>query len=180
MRVTRYSGKATAFTTETQRTQRPPKGFLKSLVVLGALCVSVVSSSCASLARAALSEPVVTLRNVQVTGLGLQGGSLNVELGVYNPNNISLRAVALTYNVFVDSTRLASGAAPTEYDLRGSDTTVVTLPVSFTYAGVGIAVQQMLNRGSVTYRVAGDIGVRTPAGTLTRPYNRTGTYAMRR
>jgi LEA14-like dessication related protein len=172
--------KATAGTTETRRTRGKARGVVQSLVLLGVLGASVVSSSCASLARAALSEPVVTLRNVQVTGLGLQGGSLNVELGVYNPNGISLRAVALTYNVFVDSTRLASGAAPTEYDLKGGDTTVVTLPVSFTYAGVGAAVQQMLGRGSVNYRVAGDIGVRTPAGTLTRPYNRTGTYAMRR
>ncbi len=153
---------------------------LRPLVVLGALCVSVLSSSCASLARATLGEPVVTLRNVQVTGLGLQGGSLNVVLGVYNPNAIPLRAVALSYNVFVDSARLATGAAPSEYDLKGGDTTIVTLPVSFTYAGVGAAVQQMLNRGSVTYRVAGDIGVRTPAGTITRPYSRTGTYAMRR
>jgi LEA14-like dessication related protein len=153
---------------------------MRPLALLSALCVSVVSISCASLARAAIAEPVVTLRAVNVTGLGLQGGSLDVVLGVYNPNNISLRAVKLSYNVYVDSAMLASGEAPTDQELKGNDTTVVTLPVTFTYRGVGAAVTQMLGKGAVTYRVAGDLGVRTPAGTFTRPYSRTGTYAMRR
>lgn len=149
-----------------------------------AAVVAVVGSAaglgaCSAFAKAAMSEPVVSLRSVDVTGLGLQGGSMNVVLGVYNPNRYSLRAVKLTYNVFVDSAVLASGEVPTEQELAANDTTVVTLPVTFTYRGVGAAVTQMMGRGSVTYRVAGDLGVRTPAGTFTRPYSRVGTYAMK-
>lgn len=138
-------------------------------------------AACASIVRANLAEPVVTLRTVSVTGLGLSGGSLDVVLAVYNPNGFALRTTRFTYAVFVDSTQaLASGEVPTETALAARDTTAVTLPVRFTYQGVGAALAQALARGSVTYRVAGEIGVKSPFGTVTRPYSRTGTYAMRR
>ncbi|MDX2184378.1 MAG: LEA type 2 family protein [Gemmatimonadaceae bacterium] len=154
---------------------------LRRLMVLGAVVLAALGgSSCASIARATLQDPVVTLRDVKVTGLGLQGGSLDVVLGVYNPNGLSLRAVRLTYNVAVDSAALATGQVPTETELAGNDTTIVRLPVSFTYRGVGAAVAQMMARGSVTYTVSGELGVRTPIGTVTRPYRRVGTYAMAR
>jgi LEA14-like dessication related protein len=155
--------------------------WIRRLVGLGGVVALAGSgAACASIARATLQDPVVTLRDVKVTGLGLQGGSLDVVLGVYNPNGMSLRAVRLTYNVAVDSAALATGQVPTETELAGNDTTVVRLPVSFTYRGVGAAVAQMMARGSVTYTVSGELGVRTPIGTVTRPYRRVGTYAMTR
>lgn len=154
---------------------------VRRVVALGGIAAAAMSgAACASIARATLQDPVVTLREVKVTGLGLQGGSLDVVLGVYNPNGLSLRAVRLTYNVAVDSAALAAGEVPNETELAGNDTTIVRLPVSFTYRGVGAAVTQMMARGSVTYTVSGELGVRTPIGTVTRPYRRVGTYAMTR
>ena len=35
----------------------------------------------------------------------------------------------------------------------------MTIPVSFTYAGIGAAGRQLLNTGAVNYRVLGDVTV---------------------
>lgn len=131
---------------------------------------------CASLGRRVFDEPVVTFRNVQVNGLGLTGGSLDVVLSVYNPNGFRLDATRLTYRVLVDSTALGQGAIDQRFTVQGGDSTLVRLPVSFTYAGLGAAGRQLLQSGSVNYRVLGDFTVSTPLGNFTRPYDRTGQF----
>ena len=60
---------------------------------------------------------------------------------------------------------------------RTSMSSIVTLPLSFTYAGVGEAGRQLMNTGSVNYRVLGDVTVATPLGNFTRPYDQTGRFS---
>ena len=60
---------------------------------------------------------------------------------------------------------------------RRSDSTIVTLPLAFTYAGIGEAGRQLMNTGSVNYRVTGDVTVGTPLGNFTRPYDQTGRFS---
>ncbi len=135
-----------------------------------------ILSSCATLGRAAFREPVVKLQNVAITGLGISGGNVDVVLSVYNPNAYNLSALSFTYNVDVESIRLGSGQLGQSFVVQQGDTTVVRLPVSFTYLGIGAAGRQLLQSGAVTYRVTGDFTVSTPIGNFTRPYDQTGRY----
>jgi hypothetical protein len=58
------------------------------------------------------------------------------------------------------------------------DSTFVTIPMDFTYAGLGAAGRQLLSSGSVNYRVMGDIGVDAgAAGTFTVPYDQRGRFS---
>jgi hypothetical protein len=50
----------------------------------------------------------------------------------------------------------------------------VTIPVNFTYRGVGEAGRQIINTGTINYNVRGDLTVGTPVGNFTVPYNRQG------
>lgn len=136
----------------------------------------VGASACAALGRGAFKEPVVELRQFNVTGLGLNGGSVDVVLSVYNPNGYRLDGLALTYNVDVDSIKLGSGALDGSFVVNGNDSSLVRLPVQFTYAGLGAAGRSLLNSGTVNYRVRGDFTVATPIGNFTRPYDRRGQY----
>ncbi len=61
--------------------------------------------------------------------------------------------------------------------MQENDSTIVTLPLSFTYAGVGAAGRQLMNTGAVNYRVMGDVTVGTPLGNFTRPYDQTGRFS---
>src|SRR5687767_9102789 len=108
------------------------------LAVAGALvALAGTVGACASLGRAVFQEPVVNFRGLSVRGLGLTGGALDVQLSLYNPNSFDLESTRLSYNLLMDTVRVADGLIETRQTFRSGDSTVVTIPVNFTYAGLG-------------------------------------------
>lgn len=142
-----------------------------------AVLLIAAAAGCAALGMGGFSEPVVRLKDVQVTGLGLTGGSVDVRLSVYNPNKYKLDALKMTYKVDIDSIPLGDGELDGRFVVQGKDSSEVRLPVRFTYAGLGAAGQSLLKAGTLNYRVRGDFTVSTPVGNFTRPYNQTGRYS---
>jgi len=138
----------------------------------------IIGAGCSALGRAAFENPVVNLRDVKVRGVGLTGGSLDVLLSVYNPNHYRLDATRLTYRVNLagDSVTVATGALDSRFTVQENDSTTVTIPVSFTYAGIGAAGRSILNTGAVDYHVLGDVTVGSPVGNFTVPYSSTGRF----
>ena len=151
-------------------------------VMIGAAAAAMaLSAGCSMLGKAAFQQPVVNLRDVSVQGVGLTGGQLAVKLNVYNPNGYRLDATRLSYSVQVGEdngggVNLATGILDSQFTVQSGDSTVVTIPVSFTYAGIGAAGRQLLNSGAVPYRVNGDVTVGTVVGNFTVPYSSTGRF----
>jgi len=142
-----------------------------------AIALTLVVVACSALGRQAFQNPVVNLRDVRVLGLGTSGGNLEVQLSVYNPNNFRLDATRMTYRVFVgDSVGLATGAVDTRTSVQAADSTIVKIPVSFTYSGLGAAASQLLRTGAVNYKVNGDVTVGSVVGNFTVPYSTTGQF----
>ena len=135
------------------------------------------AAGCATLGKATFKEPVVHFQDARITGLGLNGGSLEVKLSLYNPNSFKLDGTRLTYKLMVDSVTFGTGALADPFTVQEKDSTIVTLPLQFTYAGVGAAGRQLMNTGAVNYRVLGDVTVGTPLGNFTRPYDQTGRFS---
>ena len=147
------------------------------LLVFGALVAA--SAGCASLGMlGSFIEPVVNFKDLRLTGLGLQGGSLELVLGVYNPNRFDLEGVRLSYQLTVDDVQFGEGALDTRFIVPRGDTTDVRLPLSFTFAGVGAAGRQIVQIGAVNYTVNGDITVATPLGNFTRPYAQQARFTV--
>ena len=134
------------------------------------------SASCGGLGRGGFREPVVNFRNVSVGGLGLNGGTLNIVLSVYNPNSFRLDASRLTYQLLVDTIPLGSGAMDKRFSVESNDSTDVELPLRFTWSGAGSAVRDLINNGTVPYRVLGDLTVGSGVGDFTIQYDRTGHF----
>jgi LEA14-like dessication related protein len=152
---------------------------MRKLALVAATAVTLVAgAACSTLGRAAFKQPVVNLRDVRVRGIGLTGGTIDVLLSVYNPNHFRLDASRLTYRVALagDSVTLANGAIESRFSVQDNDSTVVTIPVSFTYAGIGAAGRSLLNSGAVDYHVLGDVTVSTMLGNFTVPYSSTGRF----
>ena len=150
---------------------------MRNLKFVVAAVALLGGAACATLGRATFKEPIVHFQDARITGLGITGGSLEVKLSLYNPNGFKLDGTRLTYNLLVDSVQFGSGALADRFTVQEKDSTIVTLPLSFTYAGVGEAGRQLLNTGSVNYRVTGDLTVGTPLGNFTRPYDQTGRFS---
>lgn len=158
----------------TMRSNRPRRSTVVRAVVTAGVVALV--AGCATLGRATFAEPLVELRDVKVVGLGIDGGNVDVVLSVYNPNRYSLDATRMTYRVDVDSVQLGNGALDSRFVVPSGDTSMVRLPIRFTYRGLGEAGRQILSTGTVNYRVRGDFTVVTPIGNFTRPYDRTGRF----
>lgn len=151
---------------------------MRKLAVAVAASAAMGLAGCAMLGRQAFREPVVNLRNVELAGVGVTGGSLNVKLSVYNPNGYRLDATRLTYRVAMagDSITLASGTLDNKFTVQNNDSTIVNIPVNFTYAGLGAAGRSLLNTGVVNYHVLGDVTVGSPVGNFTVPYSSQGRF----
>ena len=151
---------------------------MRKLALIMAASAAVAAAGCSALGRQAFQQPIVNLRDVKVRGIGLTGGSLDVMLNVYNPNRYRLDATRLTYKVALagDSITLATGALDSRFTVQDNDSTMVTIPVSFTYAGVGAAGRSILNTGAVNYHVTGDVTVGSAVGNFTVPYSSTGRF----
>lgn len=150
---------------------------MRRFVVVSAVTLAAAAAGCATLARQAFQEPVVSVRNIRLNGLGLTGGSVDVDLAVYNPNNYRLDATRLTYRLLFDTVEFATGALTQQQTVQSRDTAIVRIPVNFTYRGVGEAGRQILQTGTVNYRLAGDVTVGSPLGNFTVPYSTTGRFS---
>jgi hypothetical protein len=71
---------------------------------------------------------------------------------------------------------LATGAIDTRQSVQATDSTIVKVPVSFTYSGLGAAASQLLQTGAVRYHVLGDVTVGSVVGNFTVPYSTTGQF----
>ena len=134
-------------------------------------------AGCSMLGKQAFQQPIVHLQDVRLNGAGITGGNLDVKLSVYNPNGYRLDGTRMTYNVIVgDSTHLATGALDNRFTVNQNDSSIVTIPVSFSYVGVGAVGRQLMNTGGVNYRVTGDVTVGTVVGNYTIPFSSTGRF----
>ena len=143
---------------------------LRQSLAVTAGVIAIASMGCASLARSAFRTPTVELRDIRVRGLGLEGGSLDLVLSVYNPNEYRMDATRLTYALSADSGTVASGSVNKRVTLEKSAQSEVTLPVTFTMRELMGAAEVMLRKGTVEYTVKGEVTVDSPFGSMTRPY----------
>lgn len=134
-------------------------------------------AGCASLGVGGFRQPVVNFNDLQVEGVGTKGGTVDVVLSVYNPNGYRLDATQLTYRLLVDTSSVGEGVYNTRFSVQSGDSTVVRLPVNLSYSGLAAAAKQLREKGSVNYRVLGDVTVATPVGNFTQPYDRTGRFS---
>lgn len=147
--------------------------FGRALVALG---VMALVSGCAALGRQAFSPPSVTIEDVRIAGIGLQGGTLDVQLSLYNPNSYRLDASRFSYKVMMDTLTLGSGAVTQRLTVMGRDSTRVTLPVSFSIREVMAAGSKLMERGTLPYKLIGELTVATPFGEITRPFEQAGMF----
>ncbi|HEY5088266.1 MAG TPA: LEA type 2 family protein [Gemmatimonadaceae bacterium] len=145
----------------------------KTFVMFAAMALS----GCASLGIGGFKQPIVNFNDLQVEGVGSKGGTVDVVLSIYNPNGYRLDATQLTYRLLVDTSSVGEGVYDKQFSVRSRDSTVVRLPVNLSYSGLAAAAKQLREKGSVNYRVMGNVTVATPVGSFTKPYDQTGRFS---
>lgn len=126
-------------------------------------------------------KPQVDLRRIGLRSLGLSGGTLDVELGIANPNHLRLTGTQLTAGLDLQGNHFGDIATSDSFAITEADTTVLTVPLSFSWLGVGSAAKAVLDRGEVTYKLNGTLSVLAPAiGSVSVPFDREGSVPVSR
>ena len=121
--------------------------------------------ACATL-RSAFSfvEPQVELEEITITGLSLTGGTLDLALDVYNPNDYRLRSTRLEIGLDLEGVHFGDALIDKPLDLSPQNHSRVVVPVRFEWAGVGAGARALLQRQAIRYGIAGAVLVDTPIG----------------
>lgn len=127
-----------------------------------------------------VEQPRVWVDGARLAGLGLSGGTMEVRLGVHNPNRFAFQASAISYDLDFENPEqddwfnFTSGLLDQELRIGAGDTVEVVVPVEFSYRGLGDLVQGLLDRGSFDYRVSGSVMLEEPVRREI-PYRHAGT-----
>lgn len=138
--------------------------------------LSLALAGCATLGRSVFATPTVELKDIRMKAIGLQGGSMDILLNVTNPNDYRLDATHLTYNLYVDTIKVAYGEIRKTATLEAHKKNEVIVPVTFTMQELIRASQLFSQTGGVDYRVTGVVTATTPGGSFTRPYSGSGHF----
>lgn len=119
-------------------------------------------------------EPAFRLERVVVRNIGLQGGALDLIVGVDNPNQFDLHGTGLEAGFDVGQSHLGTVRLTDDFAVFKARVTTLTLPLTFQWAGVGNAVRSALASGEIPYTMKGQARLETPFGGYDVPFEGEG------
>ena len=119
-------------------------------------------------------EPTFRLERVALHDVGLQGGALDLIVGVNNPNQFDLRGTALEAGFDIEQVHLGTVRLSQDFAVTKAGITRLTLPLTFQWVGVGSAVRSALASGEIPYTMKGQARLETPFGGYDVPFEGEG------
>jgi LEA14-like dessication related protein len=127
--------------------------------------LTALAAGCATLGRALrFEEPGIQLQEVRVTGLSFTGGTLDLKLDVFNPNEYRLRSTRLEVGIDLEDTHFGDALLEAPVELPSQQHSLITVPVRFEWAGLGVGARALLTRQSIRYGLTGVATLGTPLG----------------
>jgi LEA14-like dessication related protein len=147
---------------------------------LGWAALTLLGAGCATLGHALrFAEPSITLQEVRVTGIGLTGGTLDLALDVFNPNDYRLRTTRLELGIDLEQVHFGDALVEAPVELPSQQHSLVTVPVRFEWAGLGAGARALLTRQGVRYGLTGVVTLGTPVGDRRVQVHGSGDVPLR-
>jgi len=118
------------------------------------------------LAASAVERPKLVYRSVELEALDLEGATLGFTFDLDNPNPFGLDLARIGYAVEAEGVRVAAGEVPGGLSIKARGKTPLTFPVRVRFQDVPGIAKVLAEHDRIPYRLSGDVGVRTPVGTL--------------
>ena len=128
------------------------------------LLLGAALGSCATLRNVEFTEPDVQLQEIDITGIGLTGGTFDLVFDVYNPNDYRIRSTRLEVGIDLEDKHFGDALLDRPLDLSPTNHSHVLVPVRFEWAGVGAGAKALLTRQAIGYGVTGAVLLDTPLG----------------
>jgi LEA14-like dessication related protein len=152
-----------------------------SVAFVSVALIGVAVSGCATLRNAiTFQKPDIELQEIDITGFGLTGGTLDLVFDVYNPNQYRLRSTRLEVGLNLAGTDFGEALIDKPLDLSPENHSRVIMPVRFTWAGVGAAARSLLQSQELPYGIAGAVILDTPVGERRVQVQSKGNVPLRK
>lgn len=121
--------------------------------------------ACASLPENVISKPEVSLRDVQVMGLGFKSQTFLLSFDVSNPNPFPLPVNHVSYDVRLDGERFASGKTESDLSVPAGGESQFAISVELDLLSSAPRLLSIVRDGTrreVPYRLEGQLGIDIP------------------
>lgn len=153
------------------------KKLRKPRVAAAALILSA-AIGCDKVVKEIFTPPKVSFQGVAMGPITLSGTTLDIQLGLANPNRFTLSATHTEYKLLVDDTIVVGqGQSNDTVTVAAHDSTSVTLPLDLSWKEVTRAGGGALAAGEVNYRIVGKITAETPIGAHDIPLDARGRFS---
>ena len=143
--------------------------------------LTITVCACATLRNALTFEkPQIELQEINVTGLGLTGGTLDLVFDVYNPNDYRVRSTRLEVGLELAGTDFGEALIDKPLDLSPVNHSRVVMPVRFAWSGVGAAARSLLESQELPYGLTGAVLLDTPIGERRVELSSKGNVPLRK
>jgi LEA14-like dessication related protein len=136
-------------------------------------------TSCATLRQLQFEQPSVDLEAIEITGVGVSGGSLVLVLEVFNPNDYDIRTIWVEASLELEGTHFGTAVLEGDETLAANSRTQVEIPAEFTWEGVGAGARALLGRGALRYQLEARLRVETSIGGRTVSLRNRGEVPVR-
>ena len=127
-----------------------------------------------------LKDPELHLDRVVVRGVGLTGGTMDLIVSVYNPNQFDLAGTKLQLGFDVEDSHVGDLTYDDDFEVQNGDTTALSLPLQFTWNGLAAAARSAFGTGELPYTLRGQLTLQTPIGGHTVPFTHQGRVPLTR
>jgi LEA14-like dessication related protein len=141
--------------------------------------VTALAAGCAGLSGV-FQDPDVHLDRVMLRNVSAAGGTLDLLVGVHNPNRFDLRGIRLQLGFDVEDSHVGDLEYGDEFRVQQGETTVLRLPLRFTWSGLAGAARTALGAGELPYTLKGQLTLDTPLGLRKVPFTRDGRVQLAR
>lgn len=124
--------------------------------------------------------PRVAIKDIAFDSLGLGGASGTIQLEVENTNDFAADLRKLGYSLSLSGTPIVSTSVSKAASFKPGKAETVSIPISFNPSNLGLAALNMLRGEGASYSIKGDIDVGTRFGSLTMPFDKSGSTSFSR
>ena len=144
------------------------------------LGVAVLAAGCATMGQALrFDEPDIQLKEVRITGIGLTGGTLDLALDVFNPNEYRLRSTRLELGIDLERVHFGDALMETPVELPAQQHTLVVVPVRSEWSGVSAGARGLLMKQAIAFVLTGTAFLDTPIGNRRVRVQGSGNVPLR-
>jgi LEA14-like dessication related protein len=138
-----------------------------------------ILTGCAGLGSR-LEPPRITLANIKVQEVKIFESILQIDLRVYNTNDVSLDIQGIDCDLELNDRRFATGVSKAEIKIASYDTALIPMIIYSSVLDVVRGLQNLSNTDNVEYKITGHLRLGGGAIPSSIPFKTSGTLSLRR